>query len=111
MLVTMSYGSRKMDLMLPEGNVGEVRTYVTDRGRNLQLDTSLQDLHNLQLPARSVTTIVISLGDATGIADMEHSPLNMEHAAYDLQGRKIDSSLFTPRSSLIIRDRRKVLVR
>ena len=110
-LVNMSYGSRKMDLMLPEGNVGEVRTYVTDRGRNLQLDTSLQDLHNLQLPARSVTTIVISLGDATGIADMEHSPLNMEHAAYDLQGRKIDSSLFTPRSSLIIRDRRKVLVR
>ena len=88
-LVNMSYARRKVDLSMTAGDVGEVRTYVTDRSRNLRLDTSLQDLHNLELPPRSVVTMVIGLEDASDIANINHSPLNIEHSIYDLQGRKI----------------------
>ena len=110
-LVNMSQGRRKADLSMSGETIGEVRTYVTDRSRNLQLDASLQDLHNMELPPRSVVTVVVSLEDATGIAGVEQSPSAIEHAVYDLQGRKIHSSLLTPHSSLIIRNRKKVLVR
>ena len=88
-LVNMSYGRRKVDLSIASADAGEVRTYVTDRGRNLRLDTSLQDLRDKVLSPRSVTTVVIGLEDASGIADIGNTPLNIEHSVYDLQGRKI----------------------
>ena len=88
-LVNISHASRKVDLSMVSGDAKEVKTYVTDRTCNLQLDTSLQDLHNMELPARSVVTVVISLEDATGVKTIEHSPLNQEHYVYDLQGRRI----------------------
>ena len=88
-LVNMSYGRRKVDLSMASADAGEVRTYVTDRGRNLRLDTSLQDLRDMVLSPRSVTTVVIGLEDASGIADIGNTPLNIEHSVYDLQGRKI----------------------
>ena len=83
---------RKVDLSMALGNVEEVRTYVTDRGRDLRLDTSLQDLHNLELPARSVVTVVIDLEDVTDIASINQSPLSIVHAIYDLQGRRMTQS-------------------
>ena len=86
-LVNISHARRNVDMSMLSGEAREVKTYVTDRGRNLQLDTSLQDLHNLELPARSVVTVVIGLEDATGIA--KHVPL-MGRTIYDLQGRMID---------------------
>ena len=65
-LVNLSTGSRNVDLSMVSGEAEEVRTYVTDRSRNLRIDTSLQDLHNMIIPARSVVTVVIGLEDATG---------------------------------------------
>ena len=104
-LVNISQGRRKVDLAMSEGNIGEIRTYVTDRGRNLQLDTSLQDLHNMELPARSVVTVVISLGDATGVANIKHPSRGIEHPVYDLLGRRIQ----VPKRGLYLQNGKKKL--
>jgi len=90
-LVNLSHARRKIDLSMVSGEASEVRTYVTDRSRDLKLDTSLQDLHNLELPARSVVTVVIGLEDATGIGNEELRIKSEEsdNVIYDLSGRKI----------------------
>ena len=90
-LVNLSHARRKVDLSMVSGETSEVRTYVTDRSRDLKLDTSLQDLRNLELPARSVVTVVIGLEDATGIGNEELGIKSKEsdNVIYDLSGRKI----------------------
>ena len=115
-LVNLSYAQRKVDLSMPAGNAGEVRTYVTDRKRDLRLDSSLQDMHNMVLPPRSVVTMVVSLEDETGIADMEYSPLHNSYstdAIYDLQGRKLENlpTWRSGRGFLFIRNHKKLLVK
>lgn len=85
--VNLSHARRNVDVSMATGNAKEVRTYVTDRGRNLKLDTSLQDLQNMELPARSVVTVVISLEDATGIMAIEDK--KVVEGWFDLQGRQV----------------------
>ena len=90
-MVNLGYGGRQVDLSMVSGKASEVRTYVTDRSRNLQLDTSLQNLNNLELPPRSVVTVVIGLDDTSGIRDTMSLNDNgqMTKEWYDLGGRKI----------------------
>lgn len=89
--INISHARRKVDLSMLSGEANEVRTYVTDRNRNLRLDTSLQDLHNMELPARSAVTVVIGLEDATSIGDevLRLKSEELDDAIYDLNGRKI----------------------
>ena len=89
--VNLSYARRNVDLSMVSGETREVRTYVTDRKRDLKLDTSLQDLHNMELPARSVVTVVIGVEDATGIKEMDNGKwtMNNDDAWFDLSGRRI----------------------
>ena len=91
-MVNLGYGGRQVDLSMVSGKASEVRTYVTDRSRNLQLDTSLQNLSNLELPPRSVVTVVVGLEDASGIRNA--MPMNdngqMTHEWYDLSGCKMN---------------------
>lgn len=103
--VNLSAGRRKLDLSMASGYAEKVRTYVTDRGRNLQLDTSLQNLHNMELPARSVVTVVISLEDATGIAAAPEQ--RKGHPVYDLQGRRIAN----PQKGIYIAGDRKLMLK
>ena len=107
--INLSYARRKVNLSMVSGDAEEVRTYVTDRSRNLRLDTSLQDLHNMELPARSAVTVVISLEDATGIGNEELRMKNVEsaHAIYDLSGRKVAN----PRKGIYIKNGNKIVIR
>lgn len=107
--INLSYARRKVDLSMVSGDAEEVRTYVTDRSRNLRLDTSLQDLHNMELPARSAVTVVISLEDATGIGNEELRMANVEsaHAIYDLSGRRVAN----PRKGIYIKNGNKIVIR
>ena len=90
-MVNLGYGGRQVDLSMVSGKASEVRTYVTDRSRNLQLDTSLQDISKMMLPPRSVVTVVIGLDDTSGIRDTMSLNDNgqMTKEWYDLGGRKI----------------------
>ena len=107
--VNISHARRKVDLSMVSGDVGEVRTYVTDRIRNLRLDTSLQDLHNMELPARSVVTVVIGLEDPTSIGNEELRVKSEEsdETIYDLSGRKVSN----PKKGIYIKDGNKVLIK
>ena len=90
-MVNLGHGGRQVDLSMVSGKASEVRTYVTDRSRNLQLDTSLQDISKMMLPPRSVVTVVIGLEDASGIRDTMSQNDNgqMTKEWYDLSGCKI----------------------
>ena len=102
--VNLSHARRKVDLSMVSGEAREVRAYVTDRSRNLRLDTSLQDLNNMELPARSVVTVVISLEDATGIGNEELR--KSDNLIYDLSGRKIMNYKLS--KGIYIKDGRKI---
>lgn len=110
-LVNISYGQRKVDMSMLSAEASEVRTYVTDRGRNLRLDTSLQDLHNMELPARSVVTVVIGLEDEMGINSLTPDLSKRDGMAngkfYDLSGRQMANGKL-PKGVYII-DGRKVV--
>ena len=101
-LVNLSAARRKVDLSMTSEDVGEVRTYVTDRGRDLRLDTSLQDLHNMELPARSVVTVVIGLEDETGSLTPNPYPVR-EGSIYNLLGQRLDNSQYTIHNSSQLR--------
>ena len=90
--VNLSAAQRKVDLSMASGDPGEIRAYVTDRSRNLKLDTSLQDLHNLELPARSVVTVVVGMEDETVINRLTPYPSRNGREVYDLAGRKLVNS-------------------
>ena len=107
-MVNLSAAPRKVNMSMAFGDVGEVRTYVTDRSRNLKLDTSLQDLHNMELPGRSVVTVVIGMEDPLGIAKRSDSPGYSKYLQgwYDLQGRRLSNGKL-PRG-IYIKDGKKV---
>ena len=102
--VNISYARRKIDLSMLSGEANEVRTYVTDRSRNLRLDTSLQDLHNMELPARSAVTVVIGLEDATGIADSTPALHKGNGAIYNVLGQRLSKM----QRGINIKDGRKI---
>lgn len=103
--VNLSHARRKIDLSMASGEAREVRTYVTDRSRNLRLDTSLQDLHNMELPARSVVTVVIGLEDATGITDSFAQGISKSNGAiYNVLGQRLSKM----QKGINIKDGRKI---
>lgn len=102
--VNLSHALRKVDLSMVSGDAREVRTYVTDRSRNLRLDTSLQDLHNMELPARSAVTVVIDLEDATGIADSTPTLHKGNGAIYNVLGQRLSKM----QRGINIKDGRKI---
>ena len=108
-LVNITQARRKVNLSMLSGDAAEVRTYVTDRGRNLRFDSSLQDLHNMELPARSVVTVVIGLEDATGIAKYSEDSNYSEYSKgwFDLSGRRLSSHQL--KKGVYIKDGKKVL--
>ena len=55
-------------------------------------------------PSRQFTMV---FEDATGIEDIDHSPLTIEHSVYDLQGRKVAN----PGKGLYIVNGRKVIIK
>ena len=105
--VNLSHARRNVDLSMVSGDVREVRAYVTDRGRNLRLDTSLQDLQNMELPARSVVTVVLGLEDALGMAFNSSNHTWFSEGWYDLQGRKLSNGQVE--RGIYIRNGRKVI--
>lgn len=102
--VNISHARRNVDLSMASGEAGEVRTYVTDRARNLRLDTSLQDLHDMELPARSVVTVVIGMEDATGIDRLTPAFSKGDGAIYNVLGQRLSKM----QRGINIKDGRKI---
>jgi len=108
-LVNMKRSSRKVNLAMAEGGVASVKAYVTDKDRDLQLDATLQDASSLEIPARSVVTVVMRLS-ATGIS---HATTGADSRAADdqrvwtLGGRQVSQ----PQKGIYIRNGKKYIAK
>ena len=71
-LVNMSRSVRRLNLSAEGQYVTTVKAYVTDKDRNLRL-MPVDDLSALEVPARSVTTLVLKTGSADGIEHLAKS--------------------------------------
>lgn len=93
-LVNMKRSDRKVNLELAKGTVQEVKTYVTDKDRDLRLDTSLTDPANMQIPARSVVTVVMQLKETLGIQSLPATSTASKNDGriYNLSGLQVSKA-------------------
>lgn len=106
-LVNMSRGSRKIDLSLSGSHVEDVKTYVTDKDRDLQYDATSSDASNMEIPARSVVTVVMSLGQSSGISDVKALPTVNDGKIWSLSGRQVNN----PQKGIFIRNGKKYILK
>lgn len=106
-LVNMSRGSRKIDLSLSGSHVEDVKTYVTDKDRDLQYDATSSDAANMEIPARSVVTVVMSLGQSSGISDVKALPTVNDGKIWSLSGRQVNN----PQKGIFIRNGKKYILK
>ena len=105
-LVNMSRSTRKIDLSLSGYSIESTKTYVTDKDHNLELDTSLQNPADMEIPARSVVTVVMSVGAPSGITTIEQTPAGNDKY-YDLMGRQVSK----PQKGLYIKNGKKYILK
>ena len=106
-LVNMSRGSRKIDLSLSGSHVENVKTYVTDKDHDLQYDATSNDAANMEIPARSVVTVVMSLGQSSGISDVKALPTVNDGKIWSLSGRQVNN----PQKGIFIRNGKKYILK
>ena len=104
-LVNMSRSTRKIDLSLSDKSIESAKAYVTDKDHDLELDATLQDPANMEIPARSVVTVVMSIGESTGIRTVEQTTIN--NKVYDLMGRQISK----PQKGIYITNGKKYILK
>ena len=105
-LVNMSRSTRKIDLALSGNNIERVKAYVTDKDRNLEFDATLDDAANMEVPARSVVTVVMNLSETSGIHAVEKPAIN-DNRIYSLTGQQIN----TPKKGIYIKNGKKYIVK
>lgn len=106
-LVNMSRGSRKIDLSLSDYHVDGIKTYVTDKDHDLQYDATNNDASNMEISARSVVTVVMSLGQLSGINDVKALPTVNDGKIWSLSGRQVSN----PQKGIFIRNGKKYILK
>lgn len=106
-LVNMNRISRNIALSLDGQSVQSVKTYVTDKDRDLELDSSLSDVSDMDVPARSVVTVVTTLGTASGISTAKTETTKGNNKIYALDGRQLSH----PQKGIIIKNGKKFVVK
>ncbi|WP_081831993.1 glycoside hydrolase [Prevotella sp. P6B1] len=105
-MVNMNRTSRKIGLTLTDKSIDGIKTYVTDKEHDLQLVSSLNDATNLEIPARSVVTVVATLGNSTGISEVRVNNRN-DDRIYSLNGQLISR----PQKGIYIKNGKKYIVK
>lgn len=106
-LVNMNRISRNIALSLDGQSVRSVKTYVTDKDRDLELDSSLSDVSDMDIPARSVVTVVTTLGTASGISTAKTETTKGNNKIYALDGRQLSH----PQKGIMIKNGKKFVVK
>ena len=104
-LVNMKRSSRKVNLAMGEGGVASVKVYVTDKDHDLELDASLKDASDMEIPARSVVTVVMKLG-GSGIRNVM-TEVETDNRLWTLDGRQVTQ----PRRGIYIKNGKKYIVK
>lgn len=106
-LVNMKKTARKVSFSLSAGSVESVKTYVTDKSRNLHYESDMTSTEGMEIPARSVVTVVMSLKEALGLEDITTTRGN-GNKIYDLNGQQVSSM---QKGKVYIVSKKKVLIR
>ena len=83
--VNMSQASKKVGITVADNAIESMKAYLTDKNNSLKLQSSLNDASQMEIPARSVVTIVAQLSNATGI-HATLSPKRTDNKSYTLNG-------------------------
>ena len=71
--VNMSQAGKKIGITVADNAIESMKAYLTDKNNSLKFLSSLKDASQMEIPARSVVTIVAQLSNATGIhATLSH---------------------------------------
>ena len=81
----MEQNSRKVALTVADNTIESIKTYLTDKNYSLKYQPKLNDASSMELPARSVVTVVAQLSNATGIHETL-SPKSSDNKYYTLNG-------------------------
>ena len=73
--VNMEQNSRKVTLTVADNAIESIKTYLTDKNYSLKYQPKLNDASNMEIPARSVVTVVTTLSNSTDI----HAVLAPKH--------------------------------
>lgn len=65
--VNMDQNSQKTSITVADNAIESVKTYLTDKNYSLKYQSKLNDASSLEIPARSVVTVVATLSSSTGI--------------------------------------------
>ena len=105
-LVNMSRSSRKIDLSATGATVNSTKAYVTDKDNDLQLSSTLTNPADMEIPARSVVTVVMGIegGSGVGAIKAERTPTGK---TYSLSGQQVKSA----GKGVYIRDGKKIVLR
>ena len=82
--VNMSQAGKKIGITMADNTIESMKTYLTDKNYSLKFQPSLNDASNMEIPARSIVTIVAQLSNATGIHAL--SPKSSGKKFYTLNG-------------------------
>ena len=106
-LVNMSRTTRQIDLSLSGNSVESTKTYVTDKDRDLALDKTMQDPTYMEIPARSVVTVVMNISELSGIQDVKTSAIKGDNKIFTLTGQQIK----TPNKGIYIKNGKKYIAK
>ena len=104
-LLNMKRSSRKVGIAMAESGIASVKAYVTDKDHDLELDASLQDASDMEIPARSVVTVVMKLG-GSGIGHVT-TEASADNRLWTLDGRQVTQ----PRKGIYIKNGKKYIVK
>ena len=104
-LLNMKRSSRKVGLAMAESGIASVKAYVTDKDHDLELDASLLDASDMEIPARSVVTVVMKLG-GSGIGHVT-TETSADNRLWTLDGRQVTQ----PRKGIYIKNGKKYIVK
>lgn len=85
--VNMSQASKKVGITVADNAIESMKAYLTDKNYSLKYQPSLYDASQLEIPARSVVTVVAQLSNATGI-QATSSPKASDNKFYGLNGHQ-----------------------
>lgn len=99
--VNTAHGNRMISVSMPAeraggmpvGSIGSVDKYVTSASQQLSRSTTAENIQRMTIPARSVTTVVLTIGDSSGISEVAAAaPTHAGgQAVYSLSGQRMDA--------------------
>ena len=110
--VNMDQNSQKTSITVTDNAIESVKTYLTDKNYSLKLQSKLNDASSLEIPARSVVTVVATLSGSTDIHAVtvpHRHDVAHKHAAnnmYALDGRAMPQ----PHKGVYIQNGRKTIM-